>query len=135
MGQYAKAAAYAVQIGSSVMGGQSGKKAGAAAASAEIADSQQRARLIRKLARDYHGQATAAYAASGVDVSQGTPMIVDRQIEYDSELDALNEIVSGKRRARALRAGGAVSQQAGYLQGAGTALSAWADFRTNGWRT
>lgn len=135
MGTYAKAAGYAIQIGSSVLGGRSAKDAGNAAARAEIFDSMQRARLIRKLARDYQGQATAAYAGSGVDVSQGTPALVDRQITYDSELDALNEIVSGQRRARALKKGGQVAQQVGYLQGAGTALRAYADVKTSGWGT
>lgn len=133
MGNYAGLIAAGVSAGSSIMGGQAAKKAGNASGDAEIAASVDEARKIRKLAKQTRSQATAAYAASGVDVSEGTPLIAERDITQQSEEDALNTILGGQRRARALRKGGQVGQRAGYLEAATTALYGGSKFASNGW--
>lgn len=116
----------AASVGGTVMGGQAAKKAGAAAGDNELADSRERAGKIRKLAKQVRGEATAAQAASGVSVSDGgTTDLVQQDIAYNSELDALAEEISGRRRAAALRKGGAVAQKASVLNAAAIGAQAY----------
>jgi hypothetical protein len=63
-----------------------------------------RAAAIRKAAGKVRSSATAAYAASGVRVGEGTPATVDASIIADSEADAYAAILTGRRRGRSLPA-------------------------------
>lgn len=116
---------YAIQAGQSLLGGQADKKAGKATAALEISQSQQTARNIRRRAKEAQGAASADYAASGVDVGQGSPIEAERQIAFESEYDALNALLTGQRRAKAAKAGGALSSQASAFDAAGHLYSGW----------
>jgi hypothetical protein len=120
------AAGAVISAGSSILGGRSAKKAGKAAAAAEEAAAMERAKNIRKAGRETRSAANAAFAASGVDVNGGgTPDVIQRTIAYESELDAINAILSGKRNARALRKGGQAAQTASVLDAGATLASAY----------
>jgi hypothetical protein len=57
------------------------------------------AERIRKAAKSQRATATAAAAASGVDVSSPTAVRIDEQITASSEEDALLTILNGKDRS------------------------------------
>jgi hypothetical protein len=116
---------YAIKAGQSLMGGSADKAAGKAAAALEISQSQQTARNIRRRAKEAQGAAAADYAAAGVDVGQGSPVEAERQIAFESEYDALNALLTGKRRAAAAKKGGALSAQASAFDAAGSLYSGW----------
>lgn len=97
-----------------------------------------RAGAIRRAAAKVRGSATAAYAASGVRVNEGSPQVVDQSIAADSAADAAAAILTGKRRGGAadqeaalMRRAGADSQRASYLKsfdtllGSGAAYDRW----------
>lgn len=70
---------------------QAGRDQDAAAAEAE---------RIRKAGRAQVAEANAALSASGVSVTEGTPLLIDQDIYARSEFDAMNAILSGERRVR-----------------------------------
>jgi hypothetical protein len=133
----------AIIAGSTVLGAVGQKKRGRAVrdaadeqANAELAEAKLQAQRIRKLARDVRSQATAAYAASGVDVSQGSPLMAEREITERSELDAAFTILGGIRRQRVLGKQGKAEMIGANYQAASTVLGGAADFyRASGWRT
>lgn len=100
-------------------------KTGGMQARMETAAAKSKAQLIRTRAREVKSAATAAYAGSGVDVSEGTPVQVQRQIAYESEHDALMELLNGKRRAQAAKAGAQLSADASTLSTGADMLSGW----------
>lgn len=69
----------------------------------EEASALKTAGLIRKAGRLQVGQTTAAYAASGVQVGQGSAAEVEREINQGVEQDAFQTILDGGRRAGGLR--------------------------------
>lgn len=119
-----------LQGGSSFMSGSASKRAGAESARGELEEAQSAARVIRKRAKETRAAATAAYAASGVDIGDGTPTIIDSDIIQRGEEDALAALLTGKRRAKAAKEGGQVQGMASFLQGAGDLYNGW--IRSNG---
>lgn len=73
-----------------------------AQADAEQVAASQRAEKIRRLGRQQQGEARAALAGSGVDISQGSALVIDKQIGLDSQSDAMTELLTGTQRATAL---------------------------------
>lgn len=122
MGQYLKAAAYAVTA-LQALGGQKKKRAANDQASQVELEARVRADNIRKLARRIEGEATAGAAASGVVVDEGSPLLVQGDIARQSELDAFYSVLSGNAQGRSIRRTGAADAQGSLLSGAGTALS------------
>lgn len=104
-------------------------------AKAEKSAAEVHAEKIRKMARRQAGEATAALAASGVDVGEGTSLNINKEIYADAEEDALMTIFGGADRAlrgRAEAAGhrikGRQAQQAGNVEAASTILSAYGKY-------
>lgn len=88
-------------------------------AQAEREYGQVQASKIRKAGQQQISATRANFASSGVDVSQGTPQSVNRQLMQDIEEDALNTILDSNRRSKQLEA-----QAQGYragVQNVGTA--------------
>ena len=84
-----------------------------------------------KLQRDRERRrATTAYASSGVDIAQGSPLIIEAEDDYRSEVDQATIIATGEdaRRARLSQAAvanaqGAAAQSAAYGQAIGQGAS------------
>ena len=101
------------------------------------------AEKIRKLARAQAGESTAALAGSGVDVGEGTAVNINQDIYRRAEEDAVMTIFGGIDRAKRGEAQaqddrirGEQAQTAGYLNAAGSVLSAAsATNRARGYRT
>lgn len=109
-------------------------------AQAERESSQVRAQQIRKAGKYQQAEATAALAASGVEVGAGTPLTIDQQIGRNVQADALNEILNGTRsgarldqQAAGLRASGKNAAAAGVRNAVGSVLSAGAKYYAPGW--
>lgn len=85
----------------------------------------------RRSGQKVQSEATAALAASGVEVGAGTPLLVEEQIARTAEEDALNQILYGVRRGSRLdqaaeiallegaQGAQAAQTQIGFLQEAG----------------
>jgi hypothetical protein len=101
------------------------------------------AAIIRKAGRRQRGQATAAYAASGARVGEGSAAEVDREIVQGVEHDAFTAILEGDRRAMGLeldaklrQIAGKAERRAGMINAVGTVLGGYAKFMdANGWKT
>mgnify|MGYP001606835369 CR=1 FL=1 len=63
-------------------------------------EGQVRAEKVRKLGKRQQSEARAALAASGVETSAGSAVVIDRQIGRDAEEDAQQEIIAGQRRGQ-----------------------------------
>lgn len=74
---------------------------------------------IRKAGARQLAETRASYAASGVDVTQGTPQTVNRAITQDIEEDALNAMLDGDYRAKKL-----IAQSQSYSASSQNALTA-----------
>lgn len=92
----------------------------------------QEAERIRKAGRRTQGAARAQLAASGIKVDEGSALQIDEQIGYDSELDAQNTLLTGKRRSDAAkfqasqaRARGRNAMTASVLGAVTTGLQGW----------
>jgi hypothetical protein len=92
----------------------------------------QEADRIRRAGRRTQGAARAAFAGSGIDVNSGSAMTVDEEIGRDSEKDAFNTLLTGKRRAGAYRfnadqaaAAGRNAKTASVLGAAATGMQGW----------
>lgn len=98
----------------------------------------QQAQIIRR-ARDYAmSSATAAYAASGVKVGEGSAQEVVDDIGKRGTQDAYTAIINADRRATAMRLQGNLGQlgaQAGAAQAEGSALVSAAGSVYSGWKT
>ncbi|AQG98589.1 hypothetical protein A9R05_06885 [Burkholderia sp. KK1] len=107
------------------------------------AQGYQQAKRIRAQGASNVGQANAALAASGVDVSQGTANDVRTKIAQNSEQDALNTILSADTKATSLRtqagldrASGDDAARAGRLGALSSALRAGSSLTMKyGWKT
>jgi hypothetical protein len=85
---------------------------------------------IRKLAKKQASEATAALAASGVDVGEGTAVKINEEIIGNAEEDAVMTIFGGADRANrglaessAYRTRGQQAQNAGHLNAGSSLLS------------
>jgi hypothetical protein len=116
------------------MRGNAQREAAETGAQGVNADARLQARQIRRLAREYRGAATAGYAASGIDVSGGTPLVAEHEITQRSEEDALFTILGAKNRATSLRRQGKAAQTAGNLEAASTILGAAGSYGSGGWQ-
>ncbi|WP_338615546.1 hypothetical protein [Pigmentiphaga sp. CHJ604] len=101
------------------------------AASAEATAATQ-AQRIRRAGRAQVGEATAALAASGVDLGSTTAIRIGEEITRNAESDAYATILSGKRQATTARDQAAVSEwqgsnaaTAGVISGISTALGGY----------
>lgn len=108
-------------------------------AQAERDAAQIHADKIRKMAKTQAGEARAAIAGSGVDVGEGTPVLIDSQIYANAEEDAWTTIFNGNNRgaqldaqAQGFRISGRNAETASYWNAAGTALGGAASI---GWKT
>lgn len=82
------------------------------AAGAEQDAAAAKADMIRKAARRQRGEARAAFSASGVSTEAGTPVLIDNNIAYGGESDALMTILGATRNATsAQRQGVAMGKQ------------------------
>lgn len=124
----------ALSAGGQQAAGEAAKHAADEEAVGTLAEAKLQAIKIRKLAREYRGAARADYAASGVVVDEGSPLIAEREIVQRSEEDALFTLSGGERRARAIRAQGKAYKQAAALGAAGTALSFGGQMMGGGWQ-
>ena len=130
------AAAAAVSAFSSIQGGRANKsqadyqaRQAEADARAEKAAAEVRASRIRDMVEEQRAAARAAFAASGVETGEGTPVVVEREITRRGEEDAVLEILGGEaavRRgeayAQGLRLQGSRERTAGYLKGTASLL-------------
>lgn len=107
-------------------------QAAQAEADADAAQGQAmvQAEKIRRAMRSQQSQATAQMAASGVDVSQGTPEQINKEIYQRGEEDALTALITGRYRKSSLQADAAMSRisgqnaaTAGWLSAGATVLS------------
>jgi hypothetical protein len=110
-----------------------------AQADAEAAkgEAELQARQIRDAGKRQKAAATAASAASGLSISDGTAELINNQIDQGSEQDALTSILNGKHNARTLQAQGEMSKisgdnarTAGYASAIGSVAKA-----ASGWKT
>ena len=111
-------------------------------AQAEREAGEVRATKVRKASKSTKSEATAALAASGVEVSAGTPVRIEGQIVRNAEEDALNEILYGERKGRRLeqsaqehRAASERASTAGYMGAVGSVLSGGSQMVGSGWKT
>jgi hypothetical protein len=118
----------------SIMGGNAKKQAAEDTATYQVDEAKAQAKKIRDLARQQRGEATASYAASGVDVGEGTPLLTDAEITRRSEEDALMTILGAKRQAGIIKREGKAQQTAGYYQAAGSVLGAAGGIGGGGWQ-
>lgn len=102
---------------------------------------QVEAERIRKLGKRQIAEAMAAYAGSGIDVSEGTPLDINRDIEAGVEEDAALAIMGGNDRALRLNAqaqgdrmGAGNARQAGRLNAANSLLQGAAGV-ASGWKS
>lgn len=98
------------------------------------------AEKIRRAGKATAGQATAAAAASGVSIGDGTPVRINEQIYNDSENDAYSTLLTGSRRKQSAddQAGvlineGRAARTSGYLNAGATVLSAGSSYGK--WKT
>jgi hypothetical protein len=96
---------------------------------------KQQADLIRKAARAQRGASQAAFVSSGVDTSAGTPLKIDDRINQDSEYDAYNALLSGRRQSRAYMQQASETRTQGAIDAGSTVLSAYGNYRKSGWKT
>ncbi len=109
-----------------------------AQADAEAAkgDALIQARQIREAGKRQKSAATAASAASGFSINDGTAELINNQIDQGAEQDALTATLSGKAQAQRLRAqgeaakiGGENARTAGYVSAIGSGMKA-----ASGWK-
>ena len=116
-------------------------------ARAEKAAAEVRASRIRDLMKEQRSTARASIAASGVDVGEGTPLLIEQEITARGEEDAILEILGGEnamRRgyayAQGLRLQGRRARTAGYFGAASSLLRSGAtlgdrwDFGKGEWK-
>lgn len=91
-----------------------------------------RARKTREAGEEVAGAARADYAKAGVNVEAGSAGDVQDMIRRQAEEDALNEILYGRRKARALgeearlvRAGGKAAMTSSVLSAGGMVARGW----------
>ena len=110
-------------------------------ANAERGAAQVEAERIRQAGKRAKSSAIAQLAGSGVDVNEGTALVIDKEIGKNAEQDAYTTILGGNDRALRLNAQASVTKaqgqqakSAGYL-GAGTTLLGAAGSVASGWKS
>lgn len=78
-----------------------------------LEDSKIHAKLIRNMATKQRGEATAAYAASGVDVNSQSAVAADHEIMANSERDAEFALLTGERQNAAAKRNAKLSNMSG----------------------
>ena len=96
----------------------------------EEAAAKRNAQIAAQARKRERGKATVAYAASGVDISTGSPLIVEAEDDYQSEVNQATIIAQGADTAWRSRsaaqidvAKGRAAVTAGYGQAAGSLAS------------
>jgi hypothetical protein len=134
-----------VSAGGQLLAGRAQMKAGeaqakqAAIASAQERDvAEQEAARIRKAGDRQRGAARAQLAASGVAVNEGSSLTIEDEISQGAEMDAMNTLLTGKRRSDAQQASGRQALKAGrnamissVLGATSTALQGWKGVSSN----
>lgn len=99
-------------------------------ASVQASEAQLQARQIRKAGDKQRASARASLAGAGVALGTGTAELIDKDINANSETDALLSIYQGETRADQIRAGGNVAalrgqnaKTAGYLNAGASVLN------------
>ena len=114
--------------GISMLGGAVEERKNYAAQDRYALDVEQAARdqgeKLRRAGRRAQGQARAQLGASGVDVNTGSGDMAIDELGRDSESDAFNAILTGKRQGNAIRAGAKLAGDAQTLNQASSLLSA-----------
>ena len=102
---------------------------------------KQQAEKIRRAGKERVGESTAALAASGVKLGEGTPLELKKTTIQRSEEDAMTAILNGKRSMSAGAEQADIYGQAGknavtssYLKAGGTVLGAAIDYKRGGWK-
>ena len=134
MGVWGAIAQGVLQIGGSVLQGGETRNAATREGYQVNADARLQARNIRRLANEVRGQAATNYAASGVDVSQGSPLEAERTITRQSEEDALFTLLGAKNRSDELKREGDAAWSAAWLGGGGSALRSAGSYGSGGWQ-
>lgn len=93
-------------------------------ASVQQSEAQLQARQIREAGDRQRSAARAAMAGSGVTVGVGSAELIDKEINKNSEQDALLSIYQGDTRAQQIRAGGQIAADEGAATGRGLAYGA-----------
>lgn len=110
-----------------------------AKADAEAAkgDALIQARQIRDAGKRQRSAATAATAASGFNVDDGTAQLINNQIDQAAEQDAVTAILGGNSQAKRLRVQGEAAKTsgenartAGYMSAIGSGMKA-----ASGWKS
>ena len=98
------------------------------------------AEKIRRISASQRGEATAALAASGVKLGEGSALEIDKTIATRGEEDALSAILSGERGYRSgmaesdmLGMAGSNAEKSANMNAAGSLLSTGANYYS-GWR-
>jgi hypothetical protein len=139
-------AATAISGGSSVLGGLGAQQQGNEQnelnkidAAAAIEDAKANAKIIRRQRDTVKSAATAATAASGIDVNSKTAQLIQQDIVARSTQDIYQTMVGGIQRASRLRTQGRQAKEAGdsamaagVLDAGGTALSGYGKIK--GWQ-
>lgn len=114
IGGTAISAVGAIQQGeqAAAMGNYQNEQAKADAEAAK-GDAAVQARQIREAGKRQKSSATAASAASGFNVDDGTAELINNQIDQGAEQDALMAILGGNNQARRLRTQGEYAKKAG----------------------
>ena len=96
----------------------------------EEAAAKRNAQIAAQKRKRERGKATTAYAASGVDISSGSPLIVEAEDDYQSEINEATIIAQGADTAWRSRsaaqievAKGKAAVTAGYGRAAGSLAS------------
>lgn len=97
------------------------------------------AEKIRKLAKKQRSEATAALAASGANVGEGTAVLIDQDIAARGEQDALMSIFNDSSsqlltESNVMKQRGKQAQTAGYLNAGSTALEGGYEYKSK-WKT
>lgn len=108
-------------------------------ANAAKGDAQVEAERIRQMGKRTRSAAIAALAGSGVDVNEGSALVIQKDITKNSEQDAQTTILGGSQRALLIKTQGQIdnmkgqqAKSASYIgaastlaQGAATIASNW----------
>lgn len=103
-----------------------------------ITAGQDQARLIRRAGARVLGTQRADYAASGVQVGQGSAEQVERETITDSTHDAFQAILQGQRQALALRTQahlGRITARAAFASTLIDPLASAGGISMSGWKT
>lgn len=132
-----------ISAGTAIYQGQQQKKMAdyqadqaAADARAERSAAELEAEKIRELGKRQRSAARASYAASGVEVGEGTALQIDKEIGTGAEEDAQVSIFGGKdafargmQRSSAFEIQGQQAKTASYLEAANSAYGGYSDWR------